>query len=85
MNETSNFVLAIIRKEHNLDPAADILEFIRNLVNEVDFYKSQRDKLYRRAIAAEQIIENTRLILGISDKKELSILEAIQALKRRAS
>ena len=77
-------ILTSIRNEHNLDPAADISEFINNLVKEVEFYKSQRDKLYRRSISAEQIIENTRLVLGILDKKEISILEAIQDLKRRA-
>lgn len=77
-------VLISIQEEYKLDSAADIIEFIRNLDKEVAFYKDQRDKLYRRSLAAEQIIENTRLILGISDKKELSILEAIQDLKRRA-
>jgi len=70
--------------DHNLAYDADIAAFVQNLVKEVAFYKDQRDKLYRRAISAEQIIENTRLVLGILDKKELSILEAIQELKRRA-
>ena len=78
-------VLISIQEEYKLDSAADIIEFIRNLDKEVAFYKDQRDKLYRRSIAAEQIIENTRLVLGITDKKELSILEAIQDLKRRTA
>jgi len=84
MIESPGSILILMKKEHNLAPDADISAFVRNLVKEVEFYKSQRDKLYRRAIAAEQIIENTRLVLGILDKKELSILEAIQDLKRRA-
>ena len=83
MNKTPADIIWQIIIEHNLDPDADIPAFVQNLVKEVEFYKEQRDKLYRRSIAAEQIIENTRLVLGVSDKKELSILEAIQALKRR--
>lgn len=85
MIESPGSILILMKKEHNLAPDADISAFVRNLVKEVEFYKSQRDKLYRRSISAEQIIENTRLVLGISDKKELSILEAIQELKRRSS
>ena len=84
MIESPGSILILMKKEHNLAPDADISAFVQNLVKEVEFYKDQLDKLYRRAIAAEQIIENTRLVLGISDKKELSILEAIQDLKRRA-
>jgi len=85
MSKTAIDILNSIQEEYGLDPAADIIEFIRNLDKEVAFYKDQRDKLYRRSIAAEQIIENTRLVLGISKQKEISILEAIKELKRRAS
>jgi len=85
MSKAAIDVLFSIREEHNLSSDADIAAFVKNLVKEVAFYKAQRDKLYRKAMAAEQIINNTRIALDISKQKELSILEAIQDLKRRAS
>ena len=81
-------VLARIRTTHQLEPEADIEAFVTNLAEELEAANStvvdvreDRINVQRRLRAAEQVIADIRIILGIENDADTSALEAIQRMK----
>lgn len=66
-----------IRERHNLAGDADVLPFVDNLVAEVAARREDLINALRRLHAAEEVIENVRIVLRAEDGNE-SVLESAQ-------